>query len=63
MKQNRLRRNYDIGSNESNDGLIFSYRLQFHEDCPSEILNKIPSLNDGSWVDISQNIFDEPEHE
>jgi len=54
---------YTILNNESNDGLVYVHRVEFHEDSPEEILNMIEGLYDGRFVDISSNVFDQPDYD
>lgn len=44
---------WDINSNESEDGLIYGYVLEFHKGAPKKILNKIKGLEDGRTVYLS----------
>lgn len=53
---------YEIHTNESDDGLIYNYRIEFSDECPIEILNKIPSLDGDRWIELDVNIFDTPEN-
>lgn len=53
----------EIQTNESEDGLIYSYILEFDDECPKEFLNKVEGLNNGTWIYLSPNIFDEPDFE
>ena len=41
---------YEIETDESKDGLIYKYRIEFSEDSPKEILEKISRLEDGRRV-------------
>jgi hypothetical protein len=43
---------YEIETDESKDGLIYNYRIEFSEDSPEEILKKISRLEDGRRVYI-----------
>lgn len=38
----------DIDTNESNDGLLYCYILNFHRDSPKELLAKVEGLAPGS---------------
>lgn len=49
---------YEIDSEESSDGLIYCYRLEFSEDCPLHILDKILGLEDGNVVRVNPEVFD-----
>lgn len=51
---------YEIGTNESNDGLVYNYIVTFSDDGPKEILEKM-DLSSNNSVIVSVNIFDEPE--
>ena len=52
---------YDVQTNESNDGLIYDYMLTFDDACPPEILEKIEGLSDDNTRWVSVNAFDEPQ--
>lgn len=52
---------YEVQTNESNDGLIYDYILTFDDACPPEILEKIEGLSDDNTVWVSVNAFDEPD--
>lgn len=41
---------YSIEKEESNDGLIYNYIIEFDEETPKEILNKINNLEEGKRV-------------
>jgi hypothetical protein len=41
---------WKIDTNESSDGLIYNYRVEFSEESPKEILRKIERLEDGCRV-------------
>jgi hypothetical protein len=43
---------YEIETDESKDGLIYNYRIEFSEDSPKEILAKIDRLEDGCRVHL-----------
>lgn len=49
---------YDIVAEESNDGLIYCYRIEFFEDCPLYILEKIIGLESGNIVRVPPETFD-----
>jgi len=54
--------NWDnLGVNESNDGLLYNFILEFDDECPQDFLDKIRGLNDNRWIEISPNLFDEPD--
>ena len=52
---------YEVQTNESNDGLIYDYILTFYDSCPPEILKKIEGLSDDNTIWVSVNAFDEPD--
>lgn len=52
---------YEVQTNESNDGLIYDYILTFDDACPPEILEKIEGLSDDDTIRVSVNAFDEPD--
>lgn len=53
---------WEVDTNQSKDGLIYNYILTFYDNCPKEILKKIPDLSSGNMVNVSVNAFDvEPE--
>jgi hypothetical protein len=54
---------YKIMQNDSSDGMLYSYRIQFSDNCPKEILGRVIGLNDGKWAELSPNIFDELDQE
>lgn len=54
---NRL--DWDLNTNESEDGLVYSYILEFGKDSPKEILNKIERLEDGCRVYLSPWEFED----
>jgi hypothetical protein len=45
-----LELNYEITTEESNDGLIYNYILEIKNNVPDEILDKIHGLEDGIRV-------------
>jgi hypothetical protein len=49
---------YEIQNNESDDGLLYSIFIQFSDESPREILNKIKGLSDTNNIEISANTFD-----
>lgn len=50
---------YEIETDESDDGLIYNYRIEFSEDSPKEILDKISRLEDGHRVYLEPWELDE----
>lgn len=54
---------FEIGTNESNDGLIYNYIIQFNDNCPQDILDMIPSLSSGNSIDVDVNAFDQPDYD
>lgn len=50
---------YRIETDESKDGLIYNYRIEFSEDSPKEILKKINRLEDGCRVYLDPWELDE----
>jgi len=50
---------YEIETDESDDGLIYNYRIEFSEDSPKEILDKISRLEDGRRVYLEPWELDE----
>ena len=52
---------YEVQTNESNDGLIYDYFLTFDDACPPKILEKIEGLSDDNTIWVSVNAFDEPD--
>ena len=50
---------YEIETDESDDGLIYNYRIEFSEDSPKEILDKISRLEDGCRVYLEPWELDE----
>lgn len=49
---------YEIDIEASNDGLIYCYRVEFSEECPLYILDKIVGLEEERIVRLSPGIFD-----
>jgi len=48
----------EIDTNESADGLIYSYILNFHRDAPKELLTKVIGLASGSLtMQVELGIF------
>ena len=50
---------YEIETDQSKDGLIYNYRIEFSEDSPKEILEKISRLEDGCRVYLQPWELDE----
>lgn len=48
---------YEIDTNESKDGLIYNYIIQFSNESPQEILDKI-GVKDGGWTYIEPWVLD-----
>ena len=46
---------YTIDDNASNDDLIYSYIIQFDDECPREILDRIDGLTNTNSVNVSVN--------
>ena len=53
----------EIQLNESADGHPYSHILEFSDECPKEFLEKVEDLNDGTWVSLDLNIFDDPSYD
>ena len=53
--------NYDVQTNENNNGFIYDYILTFDDACSPEILEKIEGLSEDNTKWVSVNAFDEPE--
>ncbi|QOI95892.1 hypothetical protein [Aeromonas salmonicida] len=49
---------YEIGVNESNDGLPYNYVVQFDEENNPEILSKISGLHENLWVNVDNSVLD-----
>ncbi len=49
-----------IDTNESDDGLVYSYIATFHESTPKEIL-EAAGVGDDLTVELGPNVFDEEE--
>ncbi len=54
---------WELDTNESKDGLIYNYIIEFHEDSPKEILDKISDLEDGRWIYLPPQFFYEDLYE
>ncbi|MEH2209184.1 hypothetical protein [Nostoc sp.] len=52
---------WDIDTNESDDGLIYEYIVTFSEESPKKILNKIEGIEDGNIVRLQPSSFEEPD--
>lgn len=50
---------WEVDTNESNDGLIYEHIIRFNDNSPKEILNKIIGLEDGLLVRILPSYLDE----
>lgn len=50
--------NYKVSQNTSDDGCLYGYIVEFNEDSPKEILDKISGLENNSYVYLSPNAFD-----
>lgn len=50
---------WDLNTNESEDGLVYGYILEFDSGSPKEILNKIEGLEDGCRVYLSPWEFED----
>ena len=51
---------WEVYTNESKDGLIYSHLLQFNEDSPKNILDKIEGLDQDYTIHLEPGIFEEP---
>ena len=52
----------DIDANESSDGMVYNYVLNFHRDAPKEILSKVIGLTAGSLtMQVDPNVLDDDE--
>ncbi len=49
---------WEIGNNESSDGLVYEYLVQFDPDSPAEILSKIEGIDDSLVVRLPPSEFD-----
>jgi len=54
---------WDIDTNESNDGLIYEYIIEFQEGCSEEILDKIEELEDGRIIRLPPWVFADDSYE
>lgn len=60
---------YELRTNESDEGLIYSYDIEFSKECPKEILQKIKRLNgfkvtlNPSELDTSEDDYYEEQYE
>lgn len=50
---------WEIHEDRSEDGMLYGYSVEFYEDCPSDILNKIEGLEDGCRVNLLPWEFDD----
>lgn len=48
---------YEIDTNESNDGLVYEYIIHFHDGCDSSILSKIDGL-ENNWIAVPSHTFE-----
>ncbi|GJJ05645.1 hypothetical protein RugamoR64_61830 [Duganella rhizosphaerae] len=54
----------DIHTNESNDGLVYNYVLNFHRESPSELLAKVKGLGQGMLsMQLELSVLDQPDDE
>lgn len=49
---------YDICPEASDEGLIYCYRIEFSDECPLYILEKIQNLEDENIVRVAPGVFD-----
>ena len=49
---------YEVDTNESDDGMIYNYIVQFNDDCDKEILSKIDGLHDHLWINVDCSVLD-----
>ena len=54
---------YELDAETSEDGLIYGYYMQFSEECPLYILDKISGLEDGNIVRLPPGTFDYARYE
>lgn len=56
---------YEIDAEMSDDDLVYCYRIEFSEECPLYVLEKIPGLEDGRLVRLSASVIeiDEDAHD
>lgn len=50
---------WEIYEDRSNDGMLYGYRVEFDDDCPDDILNKIQELEDGCRVNLPSWEFED----
>jgi len=50
---------YEIQENMSNDGQVYNYIIQFHDDCDEELLAKIDGLDEHLWINVPTYVLDE----
>ncbi len=48
---------YEVNTNESNDGLVYNLIVKFKDSSPKTILSKIKGLN-GNQINIDANTFE-----
>lgn len=48
---------YEINTNESDDGQIYDYIVRFYDDCDQEILNRIDGINDNNEVTVAAHLL------
>ncbi|HZK88244.1 MAG TPA: hypothetical protein VFC27_03735, partial [Anaerovoracaceae bacterium] len=53
---------YEIDTNESSDGLIYNYIVEFGDNDPKEILDKIIGLEDRKRVWLTPWVFENSEY-
>lgn len=54
--------NYQIDTNESNDGMVYNHIVQFDDENDKEILSKIDDLHEHLWINVDSSIFNMPMH-
>lgn len=50
---------WEIHEDRNKDGMLYGYRVEFYDDCPDDILDKIEGLEDGCRVNLSPWEFDD----
>jgi hypothetical protein len=50
---------WNIDTNESNDGLVYEYIIRFNDNSPKEILNKISDLEEDLSIRLPPSDLDE----
>jgi len=48
---------YEIIDNSSDDGLIYSYFIEFSEESPKDVLEKI-GVDENNQIEVSRDLFD-----